>query len=387
MRPLRATFVAFGFFWGTWAVVALDVQRFLEFSDAQLGLLLAATVFGGAIANASGGVMAERHGTRVVLSTALVVWGVLVALLAGILDRAGFCVAFFFAVSAGGLVDVTMNVAATAALGNQPARLLRMHALFNAGALLGAAASGLLLAHDVSYRVMWGGISIAALGLAAWCRREELPAGERGEHYTVREGLFAIKHEGLMVLALVFAIGALVEGGVGTWGVLFLREHLGLAVAAGAGASVAGQTLATTARSTLGWTAEHVGQRRGAQLGLGLAGLGLLLEAVSSSGWPAAIGLGMAAVGSAVYWPLLLAFASGGGGGPRLRQRRERAPRPRRRRAQRGRVRRLPRRSARRGLGRASDESALGLGVARRRRARGRVRAATSAGSGTGHLK
>jgi MFS family permease len=318
MRPLRATFVAFGFFWGTWAVVALDVQRFLEFSDAQLGLLLAATVCGGALANATGGVMAERHGTRAVLSTALVVWGVLLFFLAGILNRAGFCVAFFFAVSAGGLVDVTMNVSATAALGSQPARLLRLHALFNAGALLGAAVSGLLLAQDISYRVMWAGIGFAALVLAAWCRRSELPAGDRGEHYTVREGLSALRRQGLTVLAVVFATGALVEGGVGTWGVLFLREHLGLAVAAGAGAYVAGQALATTARSTLGWTAEHVGERRGAQLGLGLAGIGLLLEAVSNSGWPAAIGLGAAAVGSAVYWPLLLAFASRGSDRPGL---------------------------------------------------------------------
>ena len=27
VRPLRATFIVFGFFWGTWAVVALDVQQ------------------------------------------------------------------------------------------------------------------------------------------------------------------------------------------------------------------------------------------------------------------------------------------------------------------------------------------------------------------------
>ncbi|MEY2437965.1 MAG: hypothetical protein QOF97_2801, partial [Acidimicrobiaceae bacterium] len=27
MRPVRTTFIAFGFFWGTWAVAAFDVQR------------------------------------------------------------------------------------------------------------------------------------------------------------------------------------------------------------------------------------------------------------------------------------------------------------------------------------------------------------------------
>ena len=316
MRPLRATFLAFGFFWGTWAVVALDVQRFLEFSDAQLGLLLAATVFGGVVANGAGGVIAERHGTRTVLASALVVWGLLLAVLAATTNRSVFCVTFLLTVSGGGLVDVTMNVAATAALGSTPGRLLRLHALFNGGALLGAGTSGLLLAHDVSYRVIWAGVSAAAIVLALWCRTADMPAGERGEHHTVRQGLAALRAEGLGAVAIVFAIGALVEGGVGTWGVLFLREHLGLAVAAGASAYVVGQGLATTARSTLGWTAEHVGERRGAQIGLALAGVGLLVEATATSSWLAAAGLGAAAVGAAVYWPLLLAFASRGGDRP-----------------------------------------------------------------------
>jgi MFS family permease len=318
MRPLRATFLAFGFFWGTWAVVALDVQRFLEFSDAQLGLLLASTVIGGVVANGAGGVIAERHGTRTVLTAALVVWGLLLLALAATTNRTLFCATFLLTVSGGGLVDVTMNVAATAALGTSPARLLRLHALFNGGALLGAATSGLLLAHDISYRLIWSGVSAVALLLALWCRGTDMPAGERGEHHTVRQGLAALKAEGLGAVAIVFAIGALVEGGVGTWGVLFLRAHLGLAVAAGASAYVAGQALATTARSTLGWTAEHVGERRGAQLGLGLAGIGLLVEATATSSWLAAAGLGAAAVGAAVYWPLLLAFASRGGARPGL---------------------------------------------------------------------
>src|SRR5207248_9830834 len=221
-------------------------------------------------------------------------------LLAATTNRVGFCVAFLVTVSAGGLVDVTMNVSAAAALGSSPSRLLRMHALFNSGALLGAGTRGALLAADVSYRVIWAGISAAAAALALWCRQTELPAGEKGEHHTIRRGLGALRSEGLRMVAVVFAIGALIEGGVGTWGVLFLRAHLGLAVAAGAGAYVGGQTLATIARSTLGWTTDHVGERRGAQLGLALAGAGLLLEATASSSWPAAVGLGLAAVGSAV---------------------------------------------------------------------------------------
>ncbi|HEX4820565.1 MAG TPA: MFS transporter, partial [Acidimicrobiales bacterium] len=91
MLPLRATFLTFGFFWGTWAVVALDVQRFLGFSDAQLGLLLAATVLGGSVANGAGGVMAERYGTRLVLSSALIGWATLLILLGGVTNAVAFC--------------------------------------------------------------------------------------------------------------------------------------------------------------------------------------------------------------------------------------------------------------------------------------------------------
>jgi MFS family permease len=312
VRPVRATFLAFGFFWGTWAVVALDVQEFLRFSDAQLGLLLAATVFGGVVANASGGVLAERHGTRVVLAGALVVWGALVAAVALTTNRWAFCVLFLAAVAGGGVVDVVMNVAGTAALGDQSARLLRLHALFNGGAVAGAATAGILLDRDISFRVIWGGVAVVAFALALWCLASNLPAGERGEHYTVREGVRAMRSAGLASVALVFAIGALVEGGIGTWGVLFLRSNLGLAAIAGAAAYVVGQSLATVARCTLGWTTDHLGDRRGAQWGLAVASVGLFVEASAQGSAPAAIGLGVAAVGVSVYWPLLLAFASRG---------------------------------------------------------------------------
>lgn len=312
MHPVRATFFAFGFFWGTWAVVALDVQTFLHFTDADLGLLLAGTVFGGVVANAAGGVLAERHGTRVVLSGALALWAALLVAVSLANSRWVFCVFFLAAVAGGGLVDVVMNVAATAALAGQGARLMRLHALFNAGALAGAGTAGWLADHDVSFRVIWFGLAAVAAVLALWCRTSRLPAGERGTHYTVRQGLRALRHAGLVTVAVVFAMGALVEGGIDTWGVLFLRSRLGLAAAAGAAAYVAGQTLATVARSTLGWTTGHLGDRRGAQWGLALAGLGLLVEATSTSSLPAAVGLGAAAVGAAVYWPLLLAFASRG---------------------------------------------------------------------------
>jgi hypothetical protein len=247
-----------------------------------------------------------------VLAAALVGWAAMLALAAAVTQRALFCVLLLAAIGVGGLVDVSMNVAATSALGNEPRRLLRAHGLFNAGSLIGAGCMGVVLAAGGSFRVAWIAIAALALCFAAWVRASELPAGERGEHYTVTDGMRALVRGGLVVLAVVFALGAVVEGGVGTWGVLFLRSRLGLATIAGAGAYVAGQALATVARMTLGGAAYRLGQRRGAQVGLGLAGAGLLLEATATHALPAAIGLAMATVGSATYWPRLLAHASMG---------------------------------------------------------------------------
>jgi MFS family permease len=318
MRSVRAAFFCFGFFWGTWAVAAFDVQRFLELSDGQLGLMLAATELGGALANMAGGVLAERLGTRLVLGSALLAWGGSLVVLSALTVRSVFIAVFLVAVGVGGLVDVAMNVAGTAALGTQPTRLLRLHALYNGGAVAGAATSGVLLNAGESFRALWTGVGVAALLLAAWVRTATLPAGERGEHHTLRMGFAELARAGLIGLALVFAIGATVEGGIGTWGVLFLRSRLELAAVAGACAYVVGQGLAKLARSSLGRTAGWLGERRAAQAGLTLAGAGLLLEAISTHPVPASIGLAAAAIGSAVYWPLLLAHASAGSERPGL---------------------------------------------------------------------
>jgi MFS family permease len=312
MRPVRATFFVFGSFWGTWAVVALDVQRDHGFSDAGLGLLLAATAFGGVAANAGGGVMTERFGTRRVLSSALVVWGALLVVLGSVHQTIPFCIAFLAAIAVGGLVDVAMNVAGTAALAHSPKGLMRLHALFNGGALFGAACAGILVQQGAEYQDAWFVIAVLSWGLALWCLRSDVPAGGGGEHNTVFEGLAAIRRDGLVLVAVTFMLGAVVEGGMATWGVLFLRSDLGLAAVAGAGAYVVGQAFATTARVTLGWPAEHLGERRSAQIGLTAAGIGLLVEAFVGVSAIAAMGLAIAAIGVAVYWPLLLAFAGRG---------------------------------------------------------------------------
>ena len=74
--------------------------------------------------------------------------------------------------------------------------------------------------------------------------------------------LAGLRHEGLVVLALVFAASAMVEGGIATWGILYLRGHLGLGVLAGVSAYVVGESLATVARFGGGPIIGRLGTRR-----------------------------------------------------------------------------------------------------------------------------
>jgi MFS family permease len=310
LRPVAWTFVSFGMFWGAWAVSASDIKASLRVSDGPFGLLLSAALLAAAAANAVAGSLAERWGTQTALSRTLVAWGLLLA--AGAAARAplAFGALLVGVIALGGAVDVVMNVAATAALAQHPGQLVRFHALFNAGAVGGALATETLLRSGLSWRWIWLTAGLVAFVLAERCRRIQLPAGSVGQRHGLLEAVGTIRREGLVLVAVVFATAAMVEGGIDTWGVLFLREELASGLLVGATAYVLGQIVATLARLTLGPAAGSLGAGRGVGLGAGLAAGGLTLMASAQPAGLAAAGLVLAAAGISVCWPLLLAHAS-----------------------------------------------------------------------------
>ncbi len=310
LRPVAAGFVCFGFFWGAWAVSASDIKGSLGVSDGSFGLLLSVALLTAAATNAVAGSLAERWGTQTGLSRSLAGWGVLLATGAAVHAPLAFGALLVGVIALGGAVDVVMNIAATAALGEQPGRLVRFHALFNAGVVGGALTVGVLLRAGASWRWVWSATALAAFALAQRCRRVRIPAGAVGQRRGLLEAIATVRREGLVLLAVVFATAAMVEGGIDTWGVLFLREELASGLLVGTAAFVLGQLVATGARLTLGPAAGSLGARRGVGLGAGLAAGGLALMASAGPVGVAAIGLVMAAAGISVCWPLLLAHAS-----------------------------------------------------------------------------
>jgi MFS family permease len=306
--PVAAVFVLIGLFVGAWAVSIPEIERALGGGPGRLGLALTVALGLASVANSWGGALAERRGTSRAMAVTLTIWAVTAAVGALAPAPVGLALAIVVVYTVFGPVDVVANVAATAALADHPGRLVRIHALFNGGGALGAAIAGvLLLALGAwSWRLAWAAAALLGLCLAVWAARSRLPAGAAGDHVGVAEGVRILHREGLIPVALAFGLGAMVEGGITTWGVLQLREQVGAGVLVGALSSVLGYSVAFVARMSVGRVQTRRGARQVLVVGTALAAVGLAALAFAPVTAAAAAGLVLAAGGVSVTWPLLM---------------------------------------------------------------------------------
>jgi fucose permease len=314
MGPVVATFVTFGLFWGSWAVMIFNIQHTFALSDSELGVVLALAI---AVAGASSAVMAHlanRVGARRLMWIALLAWSVLLVILSAVHQRWAFVVALVAVEIAGGSIDTAMNAEASHRLMGNPAGLVRFHALFNIGAIMGAAGAGIVLHAGISWRWIWPAVAVVALVVAGWTFTTDSgqaigdpdPVGHAERVHPVQR----IRRDGLLILLVVFALAEVTEGGVDTWGVLYLRNHLATGVLLGAGAYVVGQVVAATTRGAGGGLVGRLSARRGLVVGGCVAGGGILLESLSPLSGVAALGLAIGAGGASLFWPLVMSNVS-----------------------------------------------------------------------------
>jgi predicted MFS family arabinose efflux permease len=306
--PVVIAFVVIGVFLGSWTVITPELAEGLGGGEARLGMVLSVALLLAAVVNVWGGALAERRGTAAAMRTTCAAFAA--ALVGGALLRSpwGVAIGIVVVIAASGAVDVVVNVAATAGLADRPGRLVRVHAGFNAGGALGAVAVAALLAAlgAGGWRPAWLGIAVMALALGWWCGRSDLPAGHAGEHVGLSEGVRVLREDGLVPLAGAFALGALVEGGIATWGVLRLRNGLDAGLLVGAGGAVAGYALSGVTRLAVSGVQTAAGARRLVVGGALLAAVGIGLLAAVTQPVAAAGGLVLAAAGISVTWPLIM---------------------------------------------------------------------------------
>jgi MFS family permease len=292
-----------------------DIQRAYGLSDAQTGVLLGVAV---AVAGASSAVMGhlcDRVGPRRLLWVALVSWSALLCVLALTREKWAFAVVLVLVEIAGGSIDTAMNAEASHRLVNRPSALVRFHALFNTGALSGAAVAGIAIHAGVSWRWMWPAIAVVALGVGVWSAASASRYGAPASEAVARREppvhpVRRLRRDGLLILLLVFALAEVTEGGVDTWGVLYLRNHLATGVLLGAGAYVVGQLVAATTRGAGGAVVGRLSARRALITGGCVAGAGILLESLSPLAGLAAVGLALGAGGASLFWPLVMSTVS-----------------------------------------------------------------------------
>ena len=315
MGPVVAAFVTFGLFWGSWAVMVFNIQRTFALSDAGLGVLLAVAIALAGISSAVMAHLANRVGARRLLWIALLAWSGLLVVMSAVQQKWAFVGSLVLVEIAGGSIDTAMNAEATHRFNGRPSALLRFHALFNCGAIAGAAAAGLLLHAGVSWRWIWPGVAVVALAVGLWTLSlgpEPAPdASSSSAHVTARvHPVRRIRRDGLLLLLAVFALAEVTEGGVDTWGVLYLRNHLATGVLLGAGAYVVGQLVAATTRSAGSTVAGRLSVRHTLVVGGCVAGGGILLESLSPLSGVAALGLALGAGGASLFWPLVMSTVS-----------------------------------------------------------------------------
>jgi MFS family permease len=329
-RPVAGAFIALGAFWGSWAVSIADVQRTFRLSDGALGTLLAVAI---GVAGVTGAVVsnrADRWGTGPMLTWSLLGWAVLLVGTGIARPWPVFAVCFCAAEVAGGCVDTAMNASASRRLTGRPGALVRFHALFNTGALSGAALAGTMIGLGVSWRFLWPTLAIGVGALCLWVHRTQRPGATgvtaptgRGAAVTVfaggaaaaellegRGGLAGavsrLRADGLLLFLGVFALAEIAEGGVDTWGVLYLRTHLASGILLGAGAYVVGQSVAAATRGAGGPMLGRLSPRIALVVGGFVAGSGILLESTSTRAVVAAAGLAFGAAGASLFWPLVM---------------------------------------------------------------------------------
>lgn len=306
--PVGASFAALGLFMGAWTVATPEIAAAMGGGPARLGAVLSVALILAAGANTVGGAVAEHRGTTVALRLALTVWAV--ALGAGALLPApwGVMVGVVVVLSAGGAVDVVANVAATAGLAEHPGRLVRLHAVYNVGGAAGTVVVGVLLGVTgaVGWRLAWVATASLVIVILLTTTGAHLPAGQVGRKVRLADGARALRNEGLVPLALAFALAAVVEGGVATWGVLQLRGRLGASLMLGAGGAFLGYVVAVVSRLSVSRVETSAAARRAIVGGTVLAAAGLVVLSIVQRPVVAALGLVAAAGGVSVCWPLLM---------------------------------------------------------------------------------
>lgn len=231
-RPLNGVVVLFfvnGMAFGSWLPRLPELRDRLDLGLNAVGLILAMGGIGGLAGSAVSGFLVGRLGPkRSAVLPALLLMSLLPFI--GLAPTAVVLAAVIvFAAVADVVADVGMNALAVRAQENRGRSIFtRLHAVWSLGSLGGAAISTIAVAAGVALTAQLWGVALLGVVAVVWAAGV-LPDTELRPRMRGRRGV-------ALIIAVVGAAVALVEGAPHDWSAIFLRDVLAASPAvAGAG--------------------------------------------------------------------------------------------------------------------------------------------------------
>ncbi len=305
-----AQYALFGMTFAATSVLWKDIIGAAGISEATFGLVLAASPIVGTPLMLLGGHFGERFGLRLLPTLG----AVLLMLFCGTLAAGHpslplLLLAVMFQGVGNGIYDLAINAAAVDYERRSPRSVLNaIHACFNVGAVTGALAVGGLRSAGVAYPVIVGAIAVAyaALVVAIWLIPPPTPAYADGipQKPDWRGTVRLMWHNPALRLMVPLICCALcVEGLVGTWAILYLRQDIGVAAWIGGASYALFNVMMAAGRFGNQWLVSVIGARR-ALLGAGAAlVLADALALATVQPWLVLVGVGAMGLAAAGLFP------------------------------------------------------------------------------------
>ncbi len=306
-------FAAFGAFWGVWGASVPWVQRQAGISDGQLGFALLFIGAGALPAMLLVGRALDRWGLTIAALVIGALGGVGAGLALTAVNLPSLCVGLAVVGATSGAADVAINAVAGRAekIAGRPV-ITRAHGIFSSLVVVASLATGLASAVSLPLAAPFVAVAVFLLVAGAAMLRM-LPAGPAvaGRDSIVLPPPPADRWRAVpfVLIGILGALAFASENAHQSWSAVFAHDelHSGVGASAIAPAVFAG-TVAITRFAIGGVKATHV--HTVLLAGAFAAAVGTALIAAAPNLFIAAVGLTVAAAGTAVVFPNLIAIVS-----------------------------------------------------------------------------
>lgn len=220
------TFIINGFSAGSFVARIPDFKRFLDISNATLGLSLLFISAGVFLALKPAGKYSAKYGSQPIIFFSTIALALSYLLLGALFSLTWFWITLFIFGFVLATQDVSMNAHAVVVEQRAGRRLMSVfHAMFSVGTLFGGILGGVLSQFEITPLTQGSSLALLYIVAALLVRPLFLPASADTHHFGDEK---RAKHPPIFAILGLFGLfAALSEGAAGDWGGVLARETFG----------------------------------------------------------------------------------------------------------------------------------------------------------------